>query len=111
MGFLPHPDYNPLCAQTSDPTRREATALQPIRCPECNGADIYAHTIYTVQSGERRTVYACPNCGIYFSETYHTPLAGLRQPLSFISRVIEALNDGLGINAACRTFHVGKNTL
>ena len=86
-------------------------ALQQIRCPECNREDIYAHTTYTVQSGERRTIYACPNCGIYFSETYNTPLAGLRQPLSFISRVIEALNDGLGINAASRTFRVGKNTL
>jgi transposase-like protein/IS1 family transposase len=84
--------------------------LQQIRCPECNGEDIYAHTTYTVQSGERRTIYACPNCGIYFSETYNTPLAGLRHPISFISRVIEALNDGLGINAACRTFQVGKNT-
>jgi transposase-like protein len=80
--------------------------LSPIRCPECNGADIYAHTAYTVQSGERRTIYACPNCGSYFSETYHTPRAGLRHPISFI-----ALNDGLGINAACRTFQVGKNTL
>jgi transposase-like protein/IS1 family transposase len=85
--------------------------LQAICCPECLGADIYAHTTYTVQSGARRTVYACPHCGIYFSETYNTPLAGLRHPISFISRVIEALNDGLGINAACRTFQVGKNTL
>jgi transposase-like protein len=56
-----------------------------------------------VPSGERRTVYACPHCGIYFSETYNTPLAGLRRPLSFIGQVLEALNDGLGINAACRT--------
>jgi len=85
--------------------------LQQIRCPECHGEDIYAHTTYTVQSGERRTVYACPYCGIYFSETYNTPLAGLRRPLSFISRVSEALNDGLGINAACRTFRVGKHSL
>jgi len=85
--------------------------LQQIRCPECHGEDIYAHPSYTVQSGERRTVYACPDCGIYFSETYNTPLAGLRRPLSFISRVIEALNDGLGINAACRTFRVSKNSL
>jgi transposase-like protein len=85
--------------------------LQQIRCPECNRADIYAHTTYAVQSGERRTVYARPNCGIYFSETYNTPLAGLRQSLSCISRVIEALNDGLGIHAACRTFRVGQNTL
>jgi len=83
--------------------------LQQIRCPECHGEDIYAHTTYTVQRGERRTVYACPDGGIYFSESYNTPLAGLRRPLSFISRVIEALHDGLGIHAACRTFRGSKN--
>ena len=86
--------------------------LQEIRCPECNdGADLYAHTTYTVRGGERRTIYCCPHCAIYFSETYHTPLAGLRHPLSFISRVIESLNDGASFNATCRTFGVGKNTL
>ena len=83
--------------------------LQQIRCPECHGEDIYAHTPYPVQRGERRTVYACPDGGIDFSESYTPPLAGLRRPLSFISRGIEALHDGLGIHAACRTFRGSKN--
>lgn len=46
-----------------------------------------------------------------FSETKNTPLAGLKTPVSRISLVLEALNDGMGLNAVCRTFHVGKNTV
>jgi hypothetical protein len=32
-------------------------------------------------------------------------------PLSRIQQILEAVNDGLSVNAACRTFHVSKNTL
>ena len=49
--------------------------------------------------------------GDYLSETKNTPLAGLKTPVSRISLVLEAINDGMGLNAACRTFHVGKNTI
>jgi transposase-like protein len=80
-------------------------------CPECNRANIKFHTTYTVGSGEQRTIYHCPVCDNYFSETHNTPLAGLKTPLSRISQVLEAVNDGQGINAACRTFHVGKNSI
>lgn len=80
-------------------------------CPTCNAENIEAHTTYTIQSGEERTIYYCPACQAYFSETKNTPLAGLRTPLSRISEVVEALNDGLGINAAVRTFKVAKNTI
>jgi hypothetical protein len=38
-------------------------------------------------------------------------LEGLHTPLSKIVFVIDALNDGLGINAACRTFKVAKNSI
>jgi transposase-like protein len=69
------------------------------------------HTQYTLQTGEKRTVYSCPECDRYFSQTYATPLAGLRTPLSRIQLILEALNDGMGVNAVCRTFHVSKNTL
>ena len=31
--------------------------------------------------------------------------------MSRISMVLEAINDGLGLNAACRTFGVGKNSV
>ena len=80
-------------------------------CPTCNSENIEPHTTYTIQSGEERTIYYCPACQDYFSETKNRPLAGLRTPLSRISVVIEALNDGMGINAAVRTFKVAKNTI
>jgi transposase-like protein len=80
-------------------------------CPECNAEDFKRHTTYTVRDGEQRSIFYCQDCGNYFSETKNTPLAGLKTPLSRISTVIEAVNDGLGLNAACRTFHVGKNSI
>jgi transposase-like protein len=85
--------------------------LQQIRCPECNSDHFRLHTTYTVLNGEQRELYHCPDCDTYFSETKNTPLAGLRRPLNFIAMVLDALNDGMGINAACRTFHVGKNSI
>jgi transposase-like protein len=80
-------------------------------CPTCNSENIHFHTTYTVKSGEERCIHHCHDCGDYFSETKDTPLAGLRTPLSKINLVIDALNDGLGINAAVRTFKVAKNTI
>lgn len=54
--------------------------------------------------------YHC-HCGTYFSETKNTPLEGLQTPVSQIALVLEALNDGMGLNAASRAFHVGKNSI
>ena len=85
--------------------------LQQIRCPTCNSENFGRHTTYTVQSGERRRICHCHDCGDYFSETKNTALFGLRKPLSLISRVLDALNDGMSINATCRTFSVGKNSI
>ena len=85
--------------------------LQQVRCPMCNSEDLSCHTIYTVLSGERRKLYHCNDCGDYFSETKNTPLAGLRRAMSFITMVLDALNDGMSINATCRTFHVSKNSI
>ncbi len=80
-------------------------------CPTCSSENIQFHTTYTIQSGEERSIHHCHDCGDYFSETKDTPLAGLRTPLSKINLVIDALNDGMGINAAVRTFKVAKNTI
>lgn len=80
-------------------------------CPECNSESMKGHCRYTVKNGETRTVYVCQDCGNYFSETKNTPLEGLKTPVSRISLILEAINDGMGLNAACRTFHVGKNTI
>lgn len=85
--------------------------LQEIRCPRCDTSDVKVHTRYRVQGAEQRKVYGCAQCACYFSETFGTALAGLRTPLSRIQQIFDALNDGMGVNAACRTFHVSKNTL
>ena len=81
------------------------------RCPTCNSGEVKGHSRYTIQSGETRWIYHCPECGSYFSETKHTFLEGLRTPLSRIAMILDALNNGLGINAACRVFKVSKNTI
>lgn len=80
-------------------------------CPTCHSENIHPHTRYLTRRGEQRFIYHCQNCQDYFSETKATPLAGLRTPLSKIMQVIEALNDGMGLNAAVRTFKVAKNTI
>lgn len=83
----------------------------PIHCPHCHSEKVRVHTRYTVSSGEARLEYHCPPCDCYFSETFNTPLAGLRTPLSRIQPILDTLNDGLGVNATCRSFRVSKNTL
>ncbi len=79
-------------------------SLTTLRCPECNSGNHKFHTSYTVGSGEKREIRRCQKCGNYFSETKNTPLEGLRRPLSLIILVLNALNDGMSLNAACRTF-------
>lgn len=85
--------------------------LTALRCPECNSEDHNFHTAYTVGSGERREIRHCQACGNYFSETKNAPLEGLRKPLSLISLVLNALNDGMSINATCRTFVTTKKSI
>jgi len=85
--------------------------MSEIRCPACDTPAVKVHTTYTVQAGETRRLYYCGDYHCYFSETHGTALAGLRTPLSRISQILDALNDGLGVNATCRTFQVSKNTL
>jgi transposase-like protein/IS1 family transposase len=80
-------------------------------CPTCHCENIQPHTSYLTNNGEQRYIYHCQDCQDYFSETKATPLAGLRTPLSTIRQVLDALNDGMGINAAVRTFKVAKNTI
>ena len=81
------------------------------RCPECYTENATMHTTYTIQDGQQRQIMHCQACGNYFSETSGTPLAGLRTPLSRIQQILSAVHEGLGINAACRTFAVSKNSI
>jgi transposase-like protein len=83
----------------------------PLYCPECGCQQIEAHKSYPVKAGGVRRLYYCPECKEYFSETHNTPLANLKTPLSRIVEILQALNEGLGVNAVCRVFGVSKNSL
>jgi hypothetical protein len=56
-------------------------------------------------------IYKCESCLSYFSETKNTFMEGLKTPVSVIWLVIKARTDGMGLNAATRTFEVAKNTI
>jgi len=56
-------------------------------------------------------VYHCRRCDIYFSDTFATPMAGLRTPLSRIIEVLKARTEGQGLNATARIFGVSKRAL
>jgi transposase-like protein len=80
-------------------------------CPECGCQQIEAHKSYPVKAGGVRQLYYCSECKGYFSETHNTPLANLKTPLSRIIEILQALNEGLGVNAVCRVFGVSKSSL
>ena len=56
-------------------------------------------------------MYKCENCPAYFSETKNTFLEGLKTPVSVIWEVLKARTEGMGFNAAARTFEKAKNTI
>ena len=80
-------------------------------CPCCASKKIYPHTHYKTQAHGSRTIYHCPACDIYFSETFDTTLTGLKTPLSRIIMILKARNDGRGLNATARTFSVSKKSV
>jgi len=85
--------------------------LLELKCPECNSRDLQYHTAYETKHNGKRAIYKCESCFGYFSETKHTIIAGLKTPVSVIWHVIKARTDGMGLNAATRTFEVAKNTI
>ena len=66
---------------------------------------------YEVKCDEPRMLYECVQCNKYYAETKGTPIERLRTPISEISLVLNALNEGTGINAATRLFGFAKNTI
>ena len=85
--------------------------LLQLKCPICHSADIQYHSPYTTKNHGRRVMYKCENCPAYFSETKNTLLEGLKTPVSVIWQVIKARTEGMGLNAAARTFEKAKNTI
>lgn len=85
--------------------------LLQLKCPPCQSSDIHSHSPYTPKNHGVRVIYQCQTCQSYFSETKHTLMAGLKTPMSVIWTVIKARTDGMGLNAATRTFEFAKNTI
>jgi transposase-like protein/IS1 family transposase len=80
-------------------------------CPCCGNRDVYRHTSYMTKNHGERTIQHCRACDSYFSETYSTPMAGLRTPLSRVIEVLSARAEGMGLNATARTYHVAKKSI
>ena len=85
--------------------------LLQLKCPVCKSSDIHSHSPYTTKNHGVRMIYKCESCLSYFSETKNTFMEGLKTPVSVIWLVIKARTDGMGLNAATRTFEVAKNTI
>src|SRR5215510_13640382 len=85
--------------------------LLQIKCPTCHSAVLQSHTTYTTKSHGRRVIYKCDTCPVYFSETKNTLMEGLKTPISVIWHVLKARTEGMGLNAATRTFAKAKNTI
>jgi len=69
------------------------------------------HSPYTTKNHDGRVIYKCENCPVYFSETKHTLMEGLKTPVSVIWQVLKARTEGMGFNAAARTFEKAKKTI
>ena len=85
--------------------------LLRLKCPVCHSADIQYHSTYTTKNHGGRVIYKCDTCPVYFSETKKTLMEGLKTPVSVIWQVLKARTEGMGLNAAARTFEKAKNTI
>ena len=81
------------------------------QCPVCHSADIHYHAPYATKNHGSRVIYTCATCPASFSETKNTLLEGLKPPVSVIWHVLKARTEGMGFNAAARTFEKAKNTI
>jgi transposase-like protein len=85
--------------------------LLRLKCPRCYASDITYHSLSTTKNHGSRVIYTCENCPVYFSETKHTRLEGLKTPVSGSWPVRKARTEGMGVHAAARTFEQAKHTL
>src|SRR5438093_12983421 len=81
------------------------------KCPECRSADIQYHSPYTTKNHGGRVIYKCEHCPVYFSDTKNTLMEGVKTAVRVIWHVLKAQTDGMGLNAAARTFDKAKNTI
>ena len=69
------------------------------------------HVNYHTKNYGVRKGYYCPQCDIHFSETFATPMAGLRTPLSRIIQILKTRSEGLSLNATARSHNVSKKSI
>ena len=81
------------------------------KCPVGHSSDMKYHSPYTTKNHDGRVIDKCENCPAYFSETKHTLMEGLKTPGSVIWQVLKARTEGMGGNAAARTFEKAKQTI
>jgi len=77
-------------------------------CPCCDSAKADVRTRYPTQNNGTHSIYHCRSCDIYFSDTFATPMAGLRTPLSRIIEALKARTEGQGLNATARIFAIAS---
>jgi transposase-like protein len=80
-------------------------------CPFCGGDNIHPHSKYLTQNQGTRMIHHCRDCDYYYSDTYDTPIAGLRTPLSRIIQVLKVRSEGMGLNATARSFGASKKSI
>src|SRR2546425_8277294 len=85
--------------------------LLQIKCPTCKSSVLQSHTTYATQHHGSRIIYKCASCLDDFSETKNTLMEGVKTPVSVIWQVLKARTEGLGFNAAARTFEKAKKTI
>ncbi len=85
--------------------------LLQIKCPTCKSSVLQSHTTYATQHHGSRIIYKCASCLDDFSETKKTLMEGVKTPVSVIWQVLKARTEGMGFNAAARTFEKAKNTI
>ena len=78
--------------------------LLRLKCPACHSSHIHYHSSYTTKNYGGRVMYKCEHCPASFSETKNTFLEGPKTPVSVIWLVLKARTEGMGLNAAARTF-------
>lgn len=80
-------------------------------CPCCASDNVHSHASYNTQAYGQRTIFHCRQCGVYFSETFATPISGLRTPLSRIISIINVRTEGMSLNATARAYGVSKKSI
>lgn len=80
-------------------------------CPLCKCNDFSICSIYETKCDGKRNLLKCNQCQGLFSETSNTIIHNLKTPVTKIITVLKSRTEGLGFNAACRTFNISTHSL